>query len=254
MTEIRTTSERLAALAGAGLIAERPETDATPALPPSPTLVPDLPAVELTVREQLLVTRLHRLRHLARYSLGKTPIVIPAGATSELDLLEDRTLRAVKRDEVGGTARDGYPGGQAGAGGEDAPRSSTEGAALALYRTERDAPVETAEGWWGKAERDKHHDLTRAAEDAVERINTQLDRLVDTLTAIDTLADPGRHSNPPASCGACGRRVMNVPGDLIKKGWCADCRNDWPAYVIDCVRNGHTPDRAQFARARKPAS
>ena len=196
-------------------------------------------------RIETAIVRLHRLRHLARYSLGKEPVLIPPNATSELDQLETRVLWAIRRDETGDLTPDGHRTGRPGNGGEDAAQSTTEAAAL-----QRVNPT---------IGRDRHRQFTRAVEDAIQRINVHLDRLVDLLDAIDAASTASRHSNPPSECGACRRRVMNVgqvkdtPSDLIKGGWCNECRHAWVEYTARSLQDGRIPDRASFARTRRPS-
>lgn len=192
------------------------------------------------MNERQIRANLERLRRMQQATLKGRPFLIPEGTITRLDIVERRLLEAVKRDETGSTLPDGYPTGNVGSGGEDAPQSSTEAAALSGYRLNSDG-----EGSWGNYEQDRHHELTTAAAEALDRAAAALDTLMSQLDAIDRLATIQR-TDPSGHCQACGRWVEGTANDRLRAGYCDADRKAWE-------RAGR-PDRPTFERQRRSSA
>lgn len=174
-----------------------------------------------------------RLRRLQQAVHKGRPFVLPQGAVTDLDQVERRLIEAVRRDLTGEPVKDGYPTGRLGVGGENAPQSRTEGAALAGYDDD---------GQPREPIHDPHHELTTAAVDALERAVQAIDVLMMKLDAIDRLATVHR-TDPAGYCAACGRWVEGTAADRLRAGYCDACRKAWE-------RAGR-PDRPTFERQRQ---
>ena len=193
-------------------------------------------------RAQLL---LNRLRRLADVQIKGKAFLLPEGAVSRLDVIERRLLEAIRRDETGDTFPDGYPSGKVGSGGEYAPSSSVEAAALGGYRLTQPAFPEQSDATWGNFETDQHHAFTEQATQALERAADAMSDLIEKLDAVDRLAQIPR-KDPSGTCQCCERWVEGTENDRLRSGY---CEADYKAWV----RAGR-PDRAQFERERKQSA
>jgi hypothetical protein len=179
----------------------------------------------------------HQIRELFR-SLHKLNRADTANGPTRLDQLEQRVLTACKRNRAGDAhRRDGYPsGGGPGDGGEDAPQSSTEAAALTnLANTGRDPVGELVEATVGHL---------------LEAVN-HLGALQSNLALLDHLSRTDRNSNPPADCRGCTRTVMCTAEDPIRGGYCSACSSAWYRWRDDELTAGRDPDRARFEHWRR---
>lgn len=173
---------------------------------------------------------LHRTfsRLRAMHHVIKGPrLIIPEGAVFRLDLTEQRLLAALQRDQGPGPERDGYPTGNLGSGGQDAPQSSAEAAVMAGYQTERNIPVEHAQGWWKPPAPDPHHANTQAAIEALQTLDQAWRTLLRRLDAIDNDRATTKHSNPGGECIICGRWVEGTADDRLRRGMCDKDRKAW---------------------------
>lgn len=191
----------------------------------------------MTINPHHITADITRLRRLHRATIHGRPALLPEGAVTKLDEVEQRLLEAVRRDNTGTPAADGYPTGYLACGGEDAAQSRTEGAALADYRVDPD----TDTGTWGHTEHDRHHDYTTAAARALRAAADAIGELMERLDAIDRLATLHR-TDPSGHCNACTRWVEGTANDRLRAGYCAACYRAWD-------RAGR-PDRVQFERTR----
>ncbi|MGE3621781.1 MAG: hypothetical protein AB7L84_15095 [Acidimicrobiia bacterium] len=145
----------------------------------------------------------------------------------KLHEVEARLLEAVRRDRGPGPARDGFPSGRLGPGGEYAPSSTTEGAALAGYRLSG-GPVELAAGHWEDPEVSYHHRLTVEAGAALDALDEAWRTLLRRLDAIGAASkEPPRTSGPGGYCLVCGRWVTGDSDDRLRRGM---CRPDYVAW------------------------
>jgi hypothetical protein len=181
-----------------------------------------------------------RLRRLHDATMNGKPARLPEGAVSRLDLIERRLLEALRRDQTGTTERDGYPGGRLGAGGQDAPQSSTEGAVLAGYRVDGD--IDMDHGYWASPEHDTHHERTQRAFRHLEAAAEALRHLSSTLDEIDRHSHV-RREDPAGHCQACSRWVEGTEADRVRSGYCPACYRAW--------LRADRPDRARFERERR---
>lgn len=169
-----------------------------------------------------------RLRRMADATRNGKMVLLPEGAVSRLDLMERRLIAAVNRALTPGPERDGFPGGHPGMGGEDAPQSSTEGAALARLKG---APKDP---------------MSDAALRAFRHLETAVNELAGLMLQLDhideALSTPYRHANMPAACLACDRMVEGTANDRLRRGL---CEADYKAWA----RSGK-PDIMQFRRTR----
>lgn len=192
------------------------------------------------MNERLIGLYIGRLRRLAESTYQGKPFLLPEGTVSRLDQVERRLIEALRRDDTGSTSRDGFPTGNVGPGGQDAPQSSTEGSALSGYRVDGD--VEHGEGEWSQPPHDPHHERTQAAFRALERAYEALGELFEKLESIDKLAKVPRH-DPSGHCLCCDRWVEGTANDRLKSGY---CHADYQAWL----REGR-PDRVDFERRRR---
>lgn len=182
----------------------------------------------MTTPEQTeaLVWRLRRT--LIQLTNGRQP-VLTSGARMGLDEIERKVLAAVRRDNTASPDRDGHRrnsiGGGRGTGPaivvedengqpDTIPVTTVEAAALA--RLEH-----------GATEDDPHHALTDTAVSHLAAAAHAIDKLTETLDAIDALANTSRHSNPGGTCIACGRHVEGTPDDRLRRGLCAADYRAW---------------------------
>lgn len=188
---------------------------------------------------------IERLRRMADAQYQGKRFILPEGAVSRLDLIERRLLEAIRRDETGGTERDGFPSGAGpGDGGEYAAQSTTEAAAMSTYRLDDSRHPEDSAGYWGQQERDEHHAYTQSAADALERAANAISDLIEKLDAIDRLAHQTR-TDPSGSCLVCSRFVEGTSVDRLRRGMCSSDYNAW-------VRAGR-PELTEFKRMRRAA-
>lgn len=172
------------------------------------------------------------------HDLGRQ--AVPNGPTN-LETLEQRVLLACHRDRTG-TAhqRDGYPTGAGpGDGGDDAPQSTTEAAALANLTTLHADPVAA---------------IVEAVHGHLLEAVNHLGALRSQLALLDHLARTDRNSNPPTDCRACDRTVMCTAEDPIRSGYCSSCSKAWYRWRDAEAAAGRDPDRARFERARRTDS
>lgn len=155
-----------------------------------------------------------------------------------LDHLEQKLLLAAHRNRAGSNrTRDGYPSGSGpGDGGEDAPQSSTEAAALANLHGQHRDPLDD--------------NVAQAIGHLVEAVN-HLGALASRLALVDHQSSTSKHSNPPESCRVCDRVVMCTAEDPIRSGYCGACSKAWYRWSATERDEGREPDRGRFERNRK---
>jgi hypothetical protein len=176
-------------------------------------------------------------------------LTLPANTVLRLDEVEQRLLAALERDEGPGPAHDGYPSGSVGAGGEYAPRSSTEAAVLASYRLDPEKHPERSAGWW-KEPSDPHHKLTTEAAAALRTMTDAWVTLLARLDAIEDRSEKSKHSNPGGACIVCGRWVEGTAEDRLRRSMCDTDYRAWkragepPLVFFREVEGG--PERARW--------
>lgn len=158
--------------------------------------------------------------------------------------LEQQLHRAVKRDRAGSTVPDGYPRSTAGGNGTHPGSSSVEGAAVALAD--------------GNIQRDRHHELTAEACEALEAMAIAGNTLRSRLRSITDLTSDA----PPAPrrCECChGKRGKNnnrtdvhrgTVGDRLEQvmDLCRACRGFVEQSCKPGTRAGYLPDDSQIAQ------
>ncbi|HMG43956.1 MAG TPA: hypothetical protein VK611_21665 [Acidimicrobiales bacterium] len=165
-------------------------------------------------------------------ALGEAPA---KGQPRRIDDLEARLVRAVQRDGTGVSVPDGYPTGTLGGGGRGGPVvaveadengpadvvavTSVEGTVIARIEPDERAVRQL---------RDRHHELTVRAVQAVDSAVAGVQRAFGALASLDDLLKTG----PPApkTCDHCTRKRG--------KGW------DRPIYAT-----GTVGDRLERAKA-----
>lgn len=154
------------------------------------------------------------------------------------ETLEQRILLACHRNQTGAHQRDGYPTGNGpGDGGDDAPQSSTEAAALANLT----APTP----------RDQVDTIVRELHVTLVETVGGLARIRTLLSQLDKISDPRRTTNPTAACQACERTVECTSADPIRAGYCNACDSAWRRWKTSEEDAGRTPDRLRFERWRR---
>lgn len=182
----------------------------------------------MTATDRQIEALFRPLHELARRPNPQAPTV--------LDTLEERVLAAAQRNRTGTSKeRDGYPTGNIGAGGDDAPQSSTEGAAISNLTDHNPDPI---------------NDHVEAAIGYLQDAVLALGALRSRLALIDHLSTTRRNSNPPSDCKACNRTVMCTAQDPIRSGYCNACDIAWRRWKLTEETEGRHADRARFEHQR----
>jgi hypothetical protein len=186
------------------------------------------------------ITQLFKpLHNLGRHTTTNGP--------TNLEHLERRLLDACHRNRTADTGvrtRDGYPTGNGpGDGGQDAPDSTTQAAALANIGELYDGHPHTR--------RDPVGDIVNELYATLVETVGGLTRLQTLLTQLDKISDPRRTTNPTASCQACDRIVECTSADPIRAGYCNACDTAWRRWKQAELEHSRQPDRARFEHWRR---
>jgi hypothetical protein len=186
-------------------------------------------------------------------ALGEAPA---RGKPRRIDDLEARLVRAVERDRTGVSVPDGYPTGTLGGGGRGGPVVAVDadehGPADVVSLTSVEATV------IARAEqvRDRHHELTVRAVQAVDAAVAGVQRAFGALASLDDLLKTG----PPApkTCDHCtGKRrkggdrpiyVRSTVGDRLEraKALCQACHDFVRQSAAAGSRAGYLPSDKQI--------